>query len=179
MIELLAQKIVKWTIKYTDENQYSESHMMFFMLHLLTNTGVIVVSIFLGIASGELSGMFTAIISLAVLRRFSGGFHLKSPEGCILVTVIAAYGATIFSVGVLLEWLFHLVTLGIIFLFAPNPSNDLVKGIESHKVRYKLISVLLVVGSMLWGNSVIINIFMFQAITIIPFTSNKKGGEKI
>jgi len=155
--------------------------------------------VFIGIAVllGILKEFFITMLVIFPYRMFSGGFHLKTHLGCILITSLMYCGTAYISqfqlfsgdvkyILILVVWLFGMIMCK---LYAPADTENvpiLRKKDRRQKqiLAYITLTITLIIGAII-NNYIISNIIIFgiffQTITITRFayklTNNKYGYE--
>ncbi|MDT3427498.1 accessory gene regulator B [Paenibacillus forsythiae] len=168
-MNIMAHKIA-CAIKRANPEQTSSVEVMQYALQIILNTLLIfVMSILLASLTGNIRGAVLTFSSLALLRIFSGGFHLKTARACNLFSTLLCVIIPLLS-----EYLenyllyLNLTSLLLAILFAPNPDINT----QINKKWYpalKLLSVLLISTNFLIYSPVIGLAFFIQSLTIIPF----------
>ncbi|MEC0231162.1 accessory gene regulator B family protein [Paenibacillus alba] len=123
---------------------------------------VIIVTLILGFLTGELLWTGISLISFGILRKYSGGFHLRSLTGCAVVTIILL--SVIPHIKISGSWniqALNLASLLLIVLYVENNTN-------------KYMGVMLVMTNVLFASSTVALTFFVQALTIIRLN---RGGE--
>ncbi|WP_433943520.1 accessory gene regulator B family protein [Paenibacillus sp. SN-8-1] len=125
-----------------------------------------------GWITGNLMGACLALISFLVVRRFSGGVHMKSLTLC---AIVSAAIFVIISFIALEQEQIRLITLlsAVIFLiYSPNILEEL--NPPPLTPYMKMISSILVLSNLIFQSSAIALACAVQAFLILPFW---KGGE--
>lgn len=167
MINSLAESLAQ-RIKRAVPNHPVSVDVMAFSLSVLINTfSIILLSMIVGIFTGELKNVVIVLISFASLRQISGGFHLKSGILCVAVSVT---GVTLLSLVELsyYEILWASVASGILILiFAPSRIEKQTRIPRKYFPMLKVASLFLISLNVAIGSSAIAAAFLVQSITLI------------
>ncbi|MGM1044815.1 MAG: accessory gene regulator B family protein [Bacillota bacterium] len=142
----------------------------FLITNLLTITLLVIVATFLGIGVQ----VFYVASSFALLRQFAGGRHVKSPELCIITTVMSITIISLYS-HLLIDYLLiiSLVSILLIIIYAPYIIRKNMKITKNRKWVFKSISIGLIFLSIFFNNIYCAVAFLFEAFSLIHL----KGGE--
>jgi accessory gene regulator B len=172
MIDTLAMRIATG-IKNTNPEKTASIEVMQYALIGLINTSITVV---LAFSFGLLTGKFseTVLFSLAfiILRSMTGGFHFGSSVKCTVVSTIMAAGFPHIPISVEMMFVFQILSLGLILLFAPSNIEGQTRIPTKYYPHLKIFSLLLVISNFFIGSPVIAFGFLVQSLTLIRF--NKK-----
>lgn len=167
MIEAVAAKLAH-SIKRANPEDTASIEVLKYSLNLILNPAVIIlISSIIGYAIGRLTEMYIVLISFALLRIFSGGYHLKSSGSCVLLTTS---GATLlsfadFSYG----WNVALTTFSLIMVavFAPFSTHRTTLIHEKYNPLLKAISIAIVCSNYIFASSLLSAAFFIQAASLI------------
>ncbi|MFC3745742.1 accessory gene regulator ArgB-like protein [Paenibacillus sp. GCM10012306] len=171
----LAYKISS-LIKNTNPEETSSVEVMQYALNIILNS----ILIFLGTLLiswllGNLNESIIFIIFFSSLRFLSGGFHLKTATACNIVTILLCtltpYLITFPNNRV---WIINLISLLIMFLFAPNPDKNAQIQPQLYPTL-KILSIILVSLNFFISSTVIGLAFLVQSLTIIPLKRRIKS----
>jgi accessory gene regulator B len=157
------------------ENMPEEDVMKYSIKFLLTNFLTILLIVSVGLAIERFYEVFLVAFSFALLRRFIGGYHIKSSELCVfasvaLVTVLTLIGVSITEYSVFI----NIGSLLLVILYAPHNIDDTTLVNKKYFFLFKLIGFFLI-SINFYINNIYVSIgFFAEALTIIHF----KGGEK-
>lgn len=160
-------------IKLANPEQTHSIAIMQYSLSILLNTfSIIIISMVIGWLNGRFLSTGLALLSIMMLRMMSGGFHMKTMRGCLIVSVILVVGIPLIPpVEAWVLWLMTAFSAILMVFFAPYPDRS--SNLRKELLTYlKLLSVLLVCSNFLIGSQVIGWAFLIQGLTIIPW----KGG---
>ena len=155
MIENLSGYFAKRLNGFTQNKEISVDHVRYIIalqLHvLIIFIGVILIALF----TGKVGEAIIAFISLGILRRYSGGFHLKTLEGCAIFTILLITIVTLSNVNEIMS--VNLLALIIVLIFSKK-SKQLI-----------FISLLLISTNFFIYSEVIALSFLAQSLTLISF----------
>jgi accessory gene regulator B len=105
----------------------------------------VVLTLLISLLLGIFYESLIIIVSFAVLRTLSGGFHAKTFNSCFIITVgtyIIASGITKFLLDYNFDWLVFLTTtivlIGVLILYAPR---FVTQESEGKKKKYKIFAI--------------------------------------
>ncbi|WP_369127925.1 accessory gene regulator B family protein [Paenibacillus aquistagni] len=171
MIEKLSRHISR-DIKKSDPALSVSHEVLEYAIGIRLN---FIATIFLTCMFGALTGKFlatiTAMTAFIIVRKFSGGYHMKSLTLCAIVSSIL-FGIIPF-IPIHGEYVFYLTFISsLIFLwFSPNIMEDL--NPSKWDPYLKPISTMIVMSNFFINSPILALAFFAQAILIIPW----KGGE--
>lgn len=161
-------------IKQSNPEQTHSIAVMQYSLSIILNTvSIILVSMAIGWLNGKFLATGLALISIMGLRMMSGGFHMKTMRGCLIVSVMLVVGIPLIpSINVEMMGLLTTFTAILMVVFAPavDRNTSLRKDIMPY---LKLLSVITVCSNFLIGSQVIAWAFLIQALTTIPWKGDK------
>lgn len=136
---------------------------------------------FTTLAIGSISGRFfetlVSLIGFATIRHFSGGLHMRSMDWCYVVStliIVVPPHVELSYAGILAMTLLSVICYGV---FAPNITEELAnKKDKDNKLRDKLISIFIVSANLYLQSSTLAVVFLIQAVLILPYLNQKKGG---
>jgi accessory gene regulator B len=171
MVEYLSHFIAA-TLKNEDTHNKMRSYeVLVYGLKIIINTlSVICLTMLLGWAFGWFVDVVIAMLSFALLRSFSGGYHIKSSDLCVLVSsgsmllITATY--ELVNVPIYIYYIVNIISLIVMVMFAPSNKTKIEKTPKKFFV-YKVISSLMVITLFILHNDLIAITFFIQAITII------------
>ncbi|MEF3312588.1 accessory gene regulator B family protein [Paenibacillus sp. GYB004] len=171
-IEQFAEKMAT-SLKQSNPDINVSIPRMRYALAGLINVGlVLALTGGLGAITGSAAGALTAMAAFVLLRTFSGGYHVKSLELCVIVsTLLFVLIPMVPFPDKYTAFLTVLVAL-IVAIRSPVPH-------ESNRIPaasypfLKAISIMVVCSNLFIGSAVIALAFAAQAILLIP----SKGGE--
>lgn len=155
MIENLSSYFAKSLNEFTQNRNVSVDHVRYVIslyLHVLI---IFIGAILIALFTGKVEEAIISFFSFGILRRYSGGFHLKTLEGCAIFTILLITVVTLSNVNEIL--LVNLLALIIVLIFSKK-SKQLI-----------LISLLLITVNFFISSEVIALSYLAQALTLISF----------
>jgi accessory gene regulator B len=153
MIEALAYSISERLNKFTDNRNINIDLVRYRIAEILHLIVIFGVSIAISIFTGKTVNTIFALIAFGILRKFSGGFHLKTLEGCEVFTIALVTAITFIHTGNTM--LINLVTIILLIIFSRK------------KLSYKVVSVLLVASNFIVQSEIVAISFLAQSSTLI------------
>lgn len=162
-------------LKMSDPDHPASEEVLRWQINIYLNyffTFVLVLIV--GLFTGKVIGSLISMMAFIVLRKYSGGMHLRS------ITVCTILSAAIFSVIPLIEisyvWALNIVSAIIFLKYAPNYAGDEVT--ESNKlsdIQLKIVCIVVVMSNMIFNSSVLALTFFVQAILVFPLFNKHEG----
>jgi accessory gene regulator B len=174
MIESIANKLAV-KIKAANPNNTSSVEVMSFALIVILGTGgSIIFSILISSLFGHLMETCIVLFSFAILRFFSGGFHFKSAEKCMLTSIIGSVLIPFINLSDFVNTLLLIITFIIILLLSPIGVNQSRIFTKKHYPILKTLSLLIVASNFLIKSELLTLTFFAQSISMLILL---KGGE--
>lgn len=166
MIEKAAERIAK-AIKAANPEETSSVEAMQYPIAMTMNLlGVVLGCLVIGVMTGKLSETFTAFISFALLRRFSGGYHAQSLTVCVIISIAIFTVIPFIPLNTMDQW--TLKSFSCLLVLFLSPANCLQNEIrDSVKKYFRIISILLVVAHLFTDSTIITLSFFVQALLLI------------
>ncbi|MCM3141634.1 accessory gene regulator B family protein [Brevibacillus sp. MER 51] len=166
MIEKAAERMAK-AIKAANPEETSSVKAMQYPIAMTINLlGVVLGCLIIGVMTGRLSETFTAFISFALLRRFSGGYHAHSLTVCVIISVLIFTVIPFVPLTTTAQWILKSIScLLVLFLSPANCEENEIR--DSIKKYFRIISILLVVAHLFTDSTIIILSFFVQALLLI------------
>ncbi|MNM89951.1 putative regulator protein [compost metagenome] len=132
----------------------------------------VLLTVLAGWITGDLWDVSLAMFSFLVVRRFSGGVHMKSLTLCAVVSATIFVSISFISLEHDQIRLLTLLSAAVFLIYSPNILEELN---PSPLTPYmKIISLTLVLSNLIFQSSAIALACAVQALLILPFW---KGGE--
>lgn len=143
-------------------------------ISFVLNTGSIVGgSLVIGLWTGRLLEVVTAMIGFALLRRTSGGLHLKSGIMCIVVSTGLMTLLSFASFDVQQTQVFTVTAAALAAVFAPSGLQHQSRMPAEMYPLLKVLSVVIIISNLVIGNATLAAAFLVQSLTLMQL----KGGE--
>jgi accessory gene regulator B len=160
-------------IKAADPEGIARVEVMAYALGVIFNVLLaLLLTIIFGAFLNNMGEALAGMLFFAIIRYFSGGYHLRSLTLCSLISALLFAGVPLIPMNPLSTLVVTLLAALLFLIFAPNFS--VVKRRRSLQVeKSKLICVLIVLSNVLFLSPVASLIFLSQGLLIIP----GRGGE--
>lgn len=137
----------------------------------------LIVTVLLAVSVGMLFGKgwetLIALAAIGILRYFSGGWHLRSLEACIVFTVLVTVSIPLLPpmdrIGLAAM---NLISLLLVAVLAPTGHGQRFKS-ETQKTVFKWIAVCIILPNFIVMHQIVSVSFLCQSLTLITL----KGGE--
>lgn len=142
---------------------------------LLNISSIIILSLALGALLGTLFQTVIVLVSFAVLRQLSGGYHLKSGVLCIVISTTGIVTLSLvpqFSSGLLVA--INVLNAILTLIFAPSSIEKQSRINKKYYPLLKVISTLVVLSNFWIGSSMLGITFLVQCLTLINKPFNRK-----
>ncbi|RFB35684.1 accessory gene regulator ArgB-like protein [Brevibacillus sp. VP] len=168
MIEKISKKIAT-QINKANPDQTSSIAVLTYSISVTINFLVVLIFSFLfGSIFGKLIETIIALFSFMLLRAFSGGYHLKSLDGCAVVTIgimsIIPHIPMTSMPAVVLTAISALLVL----IQAPNNVYDEVRVPKAKYLLLKMVSVLIVCSNFVFISPILSLSFFVQSVLLLP-----------
>ncbi|RXZ78072.1 hypothetical protein EBB07_28885 [Paenibacillaceae bacterium] len=172
IIEKISSKTAKY-IKNINEEETASYEVLDYGLRIIYNgLAVVLISMVFGFIIGRPIDTLIIIISFATLRYFSGGYHLKESDSCVLVSsmLICVLSAVLMNN---IPALLNILSIAILLILAPRDIDSQYRNPALSNMLFKFISVSLVTINFLFVHSDAVTISFFaQSLTLL--IPNKK-----
>ncbi|WP_176220889.1 accessory gene regulator B family protein [Cohnella massiliensis] len=150
----------------------SERTLRFALMLWISMIFIIMLTAAGGIFLGVFSEAIAALAVLGLLRYFSGGWHFKQMDACVIFTAAVAIGIAMMP-AIEEIWLIplNIVSLALVLLLAPTGHGQKFSNVKQ-KTAFKWISVILVTINFVALNQIAVVSTLFQSLTLIT----RKGG---
>ncbi|MCR8980943.1 accessory gene regulator ArgB-like protein [Brevibacillus laterosporus] len=166
MVEKVSKKLA--ILIYEANPQSSVSVLNYSISVTLNFLAIMIFSILTGYFLGRLSETMTALFSFVILRSFSGGYHLKSLDGCVVATVAIMAFIPYVPMIKLTTVALNVVSATLVMLLAPNNVFDEVKVSKEKYPLLKSISFIIVCTNFVFLSPIIALSFFVQSLLLIP-----------
>ncbi|WP_374198262.1 accessory gene regulator B family protein [Paenibacillus lautus] len=143
---------------------------------ITTNVVPILLIILYGMTIGNLTNVLLTLLSFSLLRMFSGGYHIRSPELCIATSVTLIISISEFG-HLLKEYttIMNLASLLLVLLYSPSNIRMQTLIPKKYDTLLKVSSCVIIIINIYINNIFICVALLAQSLLLIrPL----KGGEK-
>lgn len=172
MIQASSAKLARLLKEANPTHPASEAVLAYAIASTMNIAGTAIVAMAAAMLLGNAGEVAVALASFAVLRAISGGYHLKSGIGCIVVTSVCANAVPFIPVPV---WGIYALTIAAMLLalaFAPSKIERSTRIPARYFPLLKLIAVFLIAVNLLLVSDIIAITVFIQCLTLL-----RKGGD--
>lgn len=167
MVDNLAFSIAR-RIKNMVPNHPSSVNILKYALIVILNAMFgIALSLLISILTGKTSEVIIIILSFALLRQLSGGYHIKSSDGCVIFTVFLFTLISLISLNSITVLILNCSSVLLALFFSPSKIDKQSKIPKKYYPYLKIVSVLLVTINFYLQSSTIAMAFFTQCISLI------------
>ncbi|AGR47482.1 accessory gene regulator B protein [Brevibacillus phage Abouo] len=166
MVEKVSKKLA--TLIYEANPQSSVPVLNYSISVTLNFLAIMIFTILIGYFFDRLSETMTALFSFVLLRAFSGGYHLKSLDGCVVATVAIIAIIPYIPMFTLTTVALNVISAILVLLLAPNNVFDEVKVPKEKYLFLRSISFIIVCTNFVFMSPVIALSFFVQSLLLIP-----------
>ncbi|WP_411830809.1 accessory gene regulator ArgB-like protein [Paenibacillus graminis] len=167
MVDNLALSIAK-RIKNTVPNHPSSVNVLKYALIVILNAVFgVALSLLISILTDKTSEVIVIILSFALLRQLSGGYHIKSSDGCVIVSVLLFTALSLISLNSTAVIVINSCSVLLALFFAPSKIDKQSKIPKKYFPYLKIVSVLLITINFYLQYSTIAMAFFVQCISLI------------
>lgn len=167
VIDYLANRIAQTIKKINPEETASVEVMKFGLAVLLNGSFILILSLLIGIGTGQFVGTLQVLTALALLRSVSGGYHLPTSEWCIVAST--AVITIIPHLPINSQWciLLTVSSLVLVLLFAPSKIENQTRIPRKYFPLLKVIAALMVISNFFIMSSTVAAAFFVQSVLLI------------
>lgn len=173
IIEGLSKRIAEGIKRQVPDHKSSVPVLKHALAIILNVLLIVVFTLLISIFTGNVKQAVIALTGFAVLRQFSGGYHLKSGAGCIAFTTALFTLVSFVDIDVIGVLVINVLSLLLVILFAPSRIEKQSRIPRKHYVKLRLISCFIVMFNFGLQSPTLAFIFLVQAISLIRW----KGGQ--
>lgn len=178
MLENLAGWIAARIKNIVPEHPASYAVLKFAVAIVLNVVLVVGCTLLISGITGKTAEALLILISFALLRQVSGGVHLQSGLGCVLVTTALFTALSYVQADLLYVQLMNSLSLLPVLLLAPIGIDKQTRIPAKHWPKLKFIGAALVVTNFFIASPVIAASFMAQAVSLIIVWKKGSGGHR-
>ncbi|MEK0313756.1 accessory gene regulator ArgB-like protein [Cohnella sp. 56] len=173
MTDAIAVRLAHRIKRLAPDNPASVEVMAFALSAYINLIAIVTTSLLVSLATGQTKGALAALISFAVVRQVSGGYHLKSGALCIAVSVTGITTLSYADFGAVVSLVLSAISAVLAAIYAPSRIDNQTRIPRRFYPHLKIASIVLICIGHAIGYSPIIAAMFVQALTLI-----RKGGEK-
>ncbi|MGG3873171.1 accessory gene regulator ArgB-like protein [Brevibacillus laterosporus] len=168
MIEKISKKIAT-QINKANPDQTSSVAVLTYSISVTINFLVVLMfSLLIGVIFGKPTETIIALFAFMLLRAFSGGYHLKSLDGCAVVTVVIMAIIPHIPMASIVTVVLTVISMILVLSQAPNNVYDEVRVPREKHLFFKIVSVLIVCSNFLFISPILSLSFFVQSILLLP-----------
>jgi len=153
--------------RYSQDKNVGLPVLRFALIGLLTNGITIMLCLLIGIITDRFTDTLTALVAMAVMRMLAGGYHIPSPEWCVLVSTAIIVIVPYIPFDSTLIYFSSIFSILLIGYFAPADLRGKTRISERSLRVMKVAAILAVVGNMLILSEVVAISFLIATFTLI------------
>ncbi|MGG4104545.1 accessory gene regulator B family protein [Paenibacillus lautus] len=173
MIERAALWISEGIKRQVPEHPSSVGVLKHAIAILLNILCIVTFTLVISIYTGHMKQAITGLIGFALLRQFSGGIHVKTGAGCIVITTALFTAVSFVDLGELPTQILNILSFLLVVLFAPSKIAKQSRIPRKHYPKLRLISCIIVGVNFFIQSPTLSIVFFIQALSLIHL----KGGE--
>ncbi|MBG9786589.1 accessory gene regulator ArgB-like protein [Brevibacillus laterosporus] len=166
MVEKFSKKLA--TLIHEANPQSSVPVLNYSISVTLNFLAILIITILIGYFFDRLAETMTALLSFVLLRAFSGGYHLKSLDGCVVVTVGIMVLIPYIPMASITTVVLTAISALLVLIQAPNNVYDEVRVPREKHLFFKIVSVLIVCSNFVFISPILSLSFFVQSILLIP-----------
>ena len=173
MIESLSMKLATRIKQENPDHPASLEVLKFSIAAVLNVFGTIILSVTVAILLDHLWATVIAMVAFAALRGVSGGYHLNSSVGCLLITSAIANILPYIQLSDTIVVVFTVISMILALLFATNNIENQTRIPKKYFPLLRAVSVILIATNFIFQSDVVALAFLLQALSLIRI-----GGER-
>ncbi|MEC0181544.1 accessory gene regulator B family protein [Paenibacillus peoriae] len=167
MIESLALRIathIKSTIPDHPASVAVLKHSLSIVLNVLF---IVCLTLSAALITDKVNEVSLMLVMFAILRQMTGGIHLKTGIGCVLVTSFACTVLSFITLSYNLSIWATILSIVLIFIYAPSRIEKQSRIPKRYYPLLKILAVILVGTNLIFASSILAISFLTQSITLI------------
>ncbi|KZS47799.1 accessory gene regulator ArgB-like protein [Paenibacillus glucanolyticus] len=173
IIEGLSKRIAEVIKRQIPDHNSSISVLQHAAAILLNVMLTVIFTLLISAFTGNAKQALISMIGFAVLRQFSGGFHLKTGAGCIAFTTVLFTLVSFVDVNHVTVLVMNVLSLLLVMMFAPSRIEKQSRIPREHYYKLRLISCFIVMLNFGLQSPTLAVIFFIQALSLVHW----KGGQ--
>ncbi|OME96964.1 ABC transporter permease [Paenibacillus lautus] len=173
MIEGLSKRIAEGIKRQVPDHKSSVPVLKHAIAIILNVLFIVVFTLLISIFTGNVKQAVIALTGFAVLRQFSGGYHLKTGAGCIAFTTALFTLVSFVEMEIAGVLIINVLSLLLVMLFAPSRIERQSRIPRKHYVKLRIISSVIVMFNFGLQSPTLAVIYLVQALSLLRW----KGGQ--
>jgi accessory gene regulator B len=172
LLSRLSCSLATYIIDNNDDSKHTHEEIEYGLKIILNSIFVIISTLIPSFLMGWYISPVIVLVNFALLRFFSGGYHIKSSTLCVIassslmISIIYISKSFLFEQSIL--WSMFLCSLLLILVFAPFGVESHLKININNKILFKVISAIIVIINFAFIHSELVTVtYFFQSLTII------------
>lgn len=167
MIYFLSNKIAENLKAINPHHPTSVEIMRHALMFLFNIFGTIGLSVLLGVTFDKLTEILIVLLSFAVLRAFSGGYHFNSGDLCVLFSSTSALMITFITITPLISHIICSISIILIWIYAPSGIEERSKIPRKYYSVLKITSAIIVASNFIVVSGLLAVTYLVQSISLI------------
>lgn len=172
MIQSSSARLARMLKEANPNHPASEAVLAYSIASMMNTVGTAIVAMAMAALLGHAGEVALALAAFAVLRAISGGYHLKSGVGCIVVTSACANVVPFIPVPVWGVYALTIAALLLALVFAPSKIERSTRIPVRYFPMLKLAAAVLIAVNLLLASDIIAIAVFIQGLTLL-----RKGGD--
>lgn len=173
IIEGLSKRIAEGIKRQVPDHKSSVPVLKHAIAIILNVLSIVVFTLLISIFTGNVKQAVIALTGFAVLRQFSGGYHLKTGAGCIAFTTALFTLVSFVEMEIAGVLIINVLSLLLVMLFAPSRIERQSRIPRKHYVKLRIISSVIVIFNFGLQSPTLAVIYLVQALSLLRW----KGGQ--
>ncbi|MUG64727.1 hypothetical protein CHH75_04155 [Paenibacillus sp. 7541] len=173
MIDSLSLKLAEGLKKHVPDHKASIPVLKRGLDVILNTVGILVMSLGISLITGNTREVVIILLSFGLLRQLSGGFHLQSNVGCILLSSFLFTSLSFLQPGQAITVALTCISIVLVLFFAPSGITGYTRIRPKYYPALRISSAVLVASNLFILSPVVAVSFFAQSLTLI----HRIGGE--
>lgn len=167
MVDKLALGIAKKIKSIVPEHPSSVNVLKYALIVILNAVFGVSLSLLVSYLTGKTSEVIVIILAFALLRQLSGGYHIKSSDGCVIASVVLFTLLSLITINPMSVLVLNCISVLLALAYAPSKIDKQSKIPKKYYPFLKLVSVLLITTNLFLQSSTISLAFFAQCLSLI------------
>ncbi|GIO97864.1 hypothetical protein J14TS5_29500 [Paenibacillus lautus] len=173
IIEGLSKRIAEGIKRQVPDHKSSVPVLKHAIAIILNVLFIVVFTLLISIFTGNVKQAVIALTGFAILRQFSGGYHLKTGAGCIAFTTALFTLVSFVEMKIAGVLIINALSLLLVMLFAPSRIERQSRIPRRHYLKLRIISSVIVMFNFGLQSPTLAVIYLVQALSLLRW----KGGQ--